>query len=413
MTPDGWTEPKIRSLPGQAGRPVTKLGPFGSALKKSDYAVSGYKVYGQQQVLAGDEDHGDYWVGEEKYRELIACSVEPGDILLSTMGSFGGILRLSHASRPGIINPRLLRLSISRDLATPPYVEQFLQSDLAKRQFHAFAQGGTMPAVNGASIGSLKILLPPLDEQEKIADILTTWDQAIKVAQKLVENGSKHRKALLQQLLSGQRRLSGFEDDWLERSLGELFQFSKGQSLSKADIDPLGQNPCILYGELYTRYPEIIESVESRTNSKTGVASRSGDILIPASTTTTGIDLANATALMQSNVQLSGDINILRPKNVAEYSPFYAYLLTHQEKQKIAARAQGITIIHLYGNHLKTLKVKVPSVEEQQAIAKVLTAADRELGVLRGQLANLKRQKKALLQQLLTGMRRVKLDGGH
>ncbi|WP_170347501.1 restriction endonuclease subunit S [Ruegeria atlantica] len=411
MTPNGWTEPKIHALPGQAGRPVTKLGPFGSALKKSDYTDCGYKVYGQQQVLAGDEDHGDYWVGESKYRELIACSVEPGDILLSTMGSFGSILRLSEASRPGIINPRLLRLSISHDHAVPRYVEQFLQSDLAKRQFHAFAQGGTMPAINGASIGALKILLPPLGEQKKIAEILSTWDQAIVTAEDLIENGAKQRRALMQQLLSGKRRMPGFGGDWQERSLDEVFQFKKGQGLSKADIDPCGRNPCILYGELYTCYPEIVEYAESRTNSESGVVSRFGDILIPASTTTTGIDLANATALMQAGVQLSGDINILRPKRVTECSPFYAYLLTHHEKRKIAARAQGITIIHLYGKHLKPLKVKVPSVEEQNAIANVLMATDRELGALRAQLANLKRQKKALMQQLMTGRRRVKLDG--
>ena len=179
MVPDGWNRSKLRDLPGSHGRPVTKLGPFGSALKKSDYTGSGYKVYGQQQVLADDQDFGEYWIGEQKFQSLAACAVMPGDILISTMGSFGSALRLTDTCKPGIINPRLLRLSVDNEVAAPEFLEVYLRSDYALRQFVSFAQGGTMPAVNGASVGNLEIPLPPLPEQRKIAEILSTWDRAI------------------------------------------------------------------------------------------------------------------------------------------------------------------------------------------------------------------------------------------
>ena len=75
--PDGWHVSRLDELPSSNSRPVTKLGPFGSAIKKSDYTSEGYKVYGQQQVLSGDESFGDYWVGQEKYDQLSACAVLP------------------------------------------------------------------------------------------------------------------------------------------------------------------------------------------------------------------------------------------------------------------------------------------------------------------------------------------------
>lgn len=157
-------------------------------------------------------------------------------------------------------------------------------------------------------------------------------------------------QALMQQLFTGRKRLPGYDAPWSERALEDIFQFKKGAGLSKEAVTSDGVKPCILYGELYTRYPEVIREVVGHTNANDGVPSKSGDILVPASTTTTGIDLANATAILESDVLLSGDINILRPKDPKQSAPFFAYLLTHLLKQKIASRAQGITIVHLYAH---------------------------------------------------------------
>ena len=94
-------------------------------------------------------------------------------------------------------------------------------------------------------------------------------------------------------------------------------------------------------------------------------------------------------------------------------SEFLAYLLTHIKKHQIASRAQGITIIHLYGSDLKPLIVKLPNVNEQQKIASVLAVADTEIEINKKELAVLKEQKKGLMQQLLTGKLRVKLENEH
>ena len=85
--------------------------------------------------------------------------------------------------------------------------------------------------------------------------------------------------------------------------------FRKGQGLSKGAVAVDGANRCVLYGELYTRYPEVISGIVSRTHETDGLPSCAGDVLVPASTTTSAIDLANATAILESGVLLGGDIN--------------------------------------------------------------------------------------------------------
>lgn len=276
-------------------------------------------------------------------------------------------------------------------------------------------ESGGIPQLPGASLSRYYVTLPPLPEQQKIAQILSTWDKAIATCEQLLINSQQQKKALMQQLLTGKKRL--LDEDgvrfcgvWQDFKLDELFYFKKGKGLSKGEVHELGKNKCVLYGELYTRYSEVINLIHSRTDSDDGTPSVSGDILMPSSTTTNGIDLANATAILEDNILLGGDINILRAKQ--SLSPiFMSHLLTHIKKDEIASRAQGITIIHLYGSDLKALMVKIPTdKDESEKIATVLTTADREIELIQTQLEALKQEKKALMQQLLTGKRRVVIN---
>ncbi len=248
------------------------------------------------------------------------------------------------------------------------YLYNWLQ--LNKEEFERQAVGSTIKTIGLPYFKKLRIAVPPFDEQKKIAQILSTWDKAISVTEKLLTNSQQQKKALMQQLLTGKKRLLDengvrFSGDWNSSKLGDLFNFKKGKGLSKSDLSESGINKCILYGELYTKYAEIAYEVISRTNSSDGQLSEPGDILLPASTTTSGIDLANATALSEGGILLGGDINILRPK-VRLSSPFLAYFLTHMKKNEISSRAQGITIIHLYGGDLKSIDIVLPSTVQEQ-----------------------------------------------
>ncbi|KXJ53266.1 MAG: hypothetical protein AXW17_06885 [Colwellia sp. Phe_37] len=271
------------------------------------------------------------------------------------------------------------------------------------------ANSGGQQNLSAGIIKGIHIPIPPFLEQQKIANILSTWDKAISTTERLIDNSKQQKKALMQQLLTGKKRFTGFTEKWKEYRLEQLTDFKRGKGLSKGALLNTGVNKCILYGELYTKYPEVIKNVISRTDSADGVKSITGDVLIPSSTTTSGIDLANATALYESNILLGGDINILRINKDLINSEFIAHVLTHAKKYEIASKAQGITIIHLYNSDLKHIKISIPAMLEQQKIGTVLANVTKETKLLEQQLADLQQEKKALMQQLLTGKRRVSI----
>tara|TARA_B100002003_G_scaffold116225_1_gene107381 strand:+ start:7139 stop:8248 length:1110 start_codon:yes stop_codon:yes gene_type:complete len=303
----------------------------------------------------------------------------------------------------------IIRARLKKDISSR-FVLEYLKSPYGKAQMMTLVRQVAVSGITGEDLKKYQIPIPPLPEQKKIAQILSTWDQAITATERLLENSQQRKKGLMQQLLTGKKRLPGFEGEWVSSRLDELFTFKKGKGLSKSALVENGNHKCVLYGELYTKYGEVIRDVVSRCDDQDGLASKRGDILLPSSTTTNGIDLANATAVIEDGILLGGDIIVLRP--IKQQDPiFFSHLITHIKKHEIAARAQGITIIHLYGSDLKDLVVKIPAKEaEQKVISEIMTTADKEIVGLSQRLASLKQEKKALMQQLLTGKRRVQVE---
>ena len=173
-------------------------------------------------------------------------------------------------------------------------------------------------------------------------------------------------------------RFKEFNDEWSTENLSKVVTFSKGNSLSKSDLDESGPYPCILYGELYTKYHEVIRKVFSKTNHNSGnvVKSKYGDILIPASGETP-VDISTASCLLLDNVLLGGDINILSPKNCD--GRFISYVISNNKRKSIARVAQGHSIVHLYSENLKKIKLDIPSLKEQKKIADMLELLDKKI----------------------------------
>ena len=165
--PAGWTWCGFEQV-SVADKHALKAGPFGSALKKELYIESGYKIYGQEQVIRGDSKFGDYFIDETKFRELESCAVKPGDLLISLVGTTGKVLVLPQNTMPGIINPRLLKLSLNHSHISPEYAAYMLQSGLASHYFKLQAHGGTMEILNLGIIKALPVPLPPAAEQQRL-----------------------------------------------------------------------------------------------------------------------------------------------------------------------------------------------------------------------------------------------------
>jgi len=170
-------------------------------------------------------------------------------------------------------------------------------------------------------------------------------------------------------------RFPGFKGEWSTYKLGDICKFSKGKGISKKDIAKKG-TPCIRYGELYTQYDELISETVSRTQLPLNelVLSEENDIIIP-STGETAIDISQASCINKDYIAIGGDINILKTQ---EDGVFLSYYLNYI-KNDIAKMAQGISVIHLYSDQLKSLTVHIPSLEEQRKISKLLLLLNKRI----------------------------------
>lgn len=193
-------------------------------------------------------------------------------------------------------------------------------------------------------------------------------------------------------------RFPEFKEEWKQDRLGKIGSFSKGKNISKKDIEEKGKYPCIRYGELYTHYKEHAKKIISRTNLEKNklVFSKINDVIIPSSGET-AIDISTAVYIDQDNIALGGDLNIMR-------SPLHGYFLalylSNKKKYDIARLAQGISVIHLYPEHLKSLKINYPTLPEQQKISSFLSLIDRKIELLNKKKELLEIYKKGVMQKI-------------
>lgn len=214
-----------------------------------------------------------------------------------------------------------------------------------------------------------------------------------------------------QQTLQPKLRFPEFNDSYKNVYLKDIAKFSKGKNISKADIIEDGAIECIRYGELYTTYGEVIDKIVSKTNldKKNLVFSEANDIIIPASGES-AIDIATASCVIKEGVALGGDLNIIKTK---ENGVFLSYYFNNKKKYEIAKKSQGISVIHIYSDHLKSLNLNIPSLPEQQKIADYLSTIDTKINLLEEKKAQLALYKKAMMQKLFSQEIRFKDDNGN
>ena len=196
--PMKWIVSKIEDIAAQE-KNALKAGPFGSALKKEFYVKSGYKIYGQEQVICGDASFGDYYIDEEKYKELKNCAVQAGDILISLVGTYGKTLIMPDNYEAGIINPRLIKITLNKNKVTPIYFKYYFESDALKASMDANTHGGTMGILNLGIIRQMKIQVPPLSIQNQFAAFAERVDQQKQTVQQSLEKLELMKKALMQE----------------------------------------------------------------------------------------------------------------------------------------------------------------------------------------------------------------------
>lgn len=208
-------------------------------------------------------------------------------------------------------------------------------------------------------------------------------------------------------------RFPEFKDEWKLQKLGNLAQFSKGKSLSKKDLNING-NPCILYGELYTKYGAILNKVYSKTSTQNDslVFSKRNQILIPSSGET-DIDIATATAIdTDVKIAIGGDLNIITPIN--SDGRFISLYINGKGKYNLAKYAQGKSVVHLYNSDIKKLNFYLPTnMAEQKKVGDFFSKLDCQIELEEKKLELLEQQKKGYIQKIFSQELRFKDENGN
>lgn len=268
-----------------------------------------------------------------------------------------------------------------------------------------------VPVLNKTEFSKFKIPLPPLPEQKKIADCLSTWDCAIEKQSQLINALTQRKKALMQQLLTGKKRLPGFEGEWKEVKLGNLGKTYNG--LTGKTKEDFGEGkPFITYMNIFTN-PKIdisnFEYVKMGTNENQNKAIY-GDIFFTVSSETPDeVGMASVLLDKVNDLYLNSFCFGFRLNNFKSLLPEFSSYLFRNElfRKEVHKLAQGSTRFNLSKLELMKIEIKLPSLEEQTAIAEILATADRELQLQKEKLAQLQTQKKGLMQVLLTGKKRL------
>ena len=307
--------------------------------------------------------------------------------------------------------PLCTNQSIAAILPNPTFVSEFLFHNLENRYDELrdlSSGGGGRGGLNLTIIGSMEIPLPSVSEQRAIARALSDMDSLLDALDQLIAKKLDLKQAAFQQLLTGQTRMPGFRGKWERKHLGEIGYFLKGSGVKRDDALS-GTLACVRYGEIYTTHHDYIRTFHSRISSDvaaTATRLKCGDLLFTGSGETKE-EIGKCVAFVTETLAYAGgDILILRAKNVS--SLYFGYMLNMPAaaRQK-ASLSQGDAVVHISATALAQVTVDVPSVEEQNAIATVLTDIDSDIAALEARRDKTRDLKQAMMQELLTGNTRL------
>jgi type I restriction enzyme S subunit len=414
VIPEDWHTAVLDSL-GKPGRPAVKAGPFGTALKKATYVAEGYKIYGQEQVIRGDYLYGDYYITKATFNDLKSCSVEAGDILLSLVGTAGRVLVVPPDAPKGIINPRLIRFSFDTTRISPIFLKFQLESSVYQSLLARTAQGGTMGVLNAGLLRPIQVPLPDLHEQQAIAEALSDADALIEALEQLLAKKRQIKQGAMQELLTGQKRLPGFAGEWEVRSLIELAGgrkelFDDGDWIESEHLTTEGVR-LIQTGNIGVE--RFLDKDERKYVYESSFVSLGCKEVIPGDLLVCRLAEPAGRACVLPNIGeakmiTSVDVTIFRPPELVANRVFLANVFSTLEWfQAVSDRSGGTTHKRIARGALGRIKIKIPPISEQTAIAALLSDMDAEIAALEAKLGKARGVKQGMMQELLTGRIRL------
>ncbi|EGR2298814.1 restriction endonuclease subunit S [Vibrio parahaemolyticus] len=407
MVPNGWMQATLGDLVHKSA-----FGPrFTSELYSKDGAIGTIRttdLYNDGEINYTTIPYADLDISQ--YEEHV---LNEGDLLITRSGTCGIPCIFTEQEKPIIAGAFLIRFQLNEKVDSK-FLHEVLKSAPIQSNIKRMAAGGVQKNLTGTSLKTLHLALPPLSEQRKIAKILSTWDKAISTTEKLIETSKQQKKALMQQLLTGKKRLVNpetgkvFEGKWEEVKVSQFGSVVSGGT-------PSTENSSYWNGNVHWVTPTDITKLSTRTINKTartiteqGLKNSSAKLVPAGSLLVCTRATIGEIAISQHEMCTNQGFKNLIPNKKTNID--FLYYLMCFEKHKLLSKASGSTFLELSKKDFEHIRFVVPKVKEQQKIASVLIVADKEVEVLEAKLAHFKQEKKALMQQLLTGKRRVKVD---
>jgi type I restriction enzyme S subunit len=342
---------------------------------------------------------------------LARSKAYPGDILMNIVGPPLGKVSLlgndfaEYNMNQAIVIYRLIDEVIYRDFFLAYLLSDIAQQWLQSRSKKTSGQQNLTIELCKA----LPVPVPAFKEQTKIAQILSTWDQAITTTERLLDLARQQKKALMQQLLTGKKRFPGFEGEWRSIQLGDVFdKVSNGVTYDASNLEGLPVTRIETISNGTVNFEKVGWAPDEDNTRRFKL--ESGDILYSH---INSLEHIGRVAYFNDERPLYHGMNLLLLRTKKNHDSLFLFHLLNSQVGKKYAKSYAKSAVNqasISTTDVKTFKVYLPEIEEQQQIAKVLSAADQEIETLQSQLDGLKQEKKALMQALLTGKRRVQIN---
>ena len=392
MVPKGWKKGLVSDLADTV---------MGYAFKSNDFVKKGIplvrmgNLYQNQFQL----DRSPIYLPDDFATEYKRFLLQSGDLVMSmtgTMGKrdYGFAVEIPENTQDCLLNQRVLKIE-PRNSDAKGFVLNVLKSEIFLSKLYSLPGGTKQANLSATQIREISVLIPPLPEQQKIAKILSTWDKAISMTERLIDNSTQQKKALMQQLLTGKKRLlddegKRFDKKWERIELGKLLDYKQPTPylVKSTDYSDEYPTPVLTAGKTF---------ILGYTDEEFGIFSEDLPTIIFDDFTTASKFVDFPFKAKSSAMKMLVAKDGVSIKYIFEVMQALSYAIGGHQRHWISIFANIV--------------IGLPCLEEQQKITAVSNNADKEIELLEQQLADLQQEKKALMQVLLTGKKRVVVDG--
>jgi len=413
LIPESWGLTPIYELRNKADRYSFTGGPFGSDLKSEDYTDSGVRVIQLQNIGEGVFiNKGFIYTSVQKADQLKSCNIYPDEIILAKMAPVGRCCKVPSFEERFLMSSDGIRLSVDGRRFDKEFIFQALNSKYFRKKAESLSTGTTRARIGLNELKTIELAIPPTKyEQKKIAEVLSTLDSKVEIIAQQVAETEKLKQGLMQQLLAKgighnqfkNTELGNIPENWEEASLGELIEKIVGGGT------PFRENDLYWNGDIpWATVKDLKKSMLKDTQehiSLVGVQNSSANI-IPAHTIIIATRMALGKAVFfERDVAINQDLKAIFPSSKLNKKFLFHWL--SYKADFINSLGVGSTVKGITLDTLKSLKLALPPVSEQQKIAGVLDVVNQKLEHLLAKRSTYQELKTSLMQQLLTGKIRV------